>query len=202
MKTRNLEGQYAGFLTRAFGFVLDYLIIAATISIISLGTALVFRFFGIDLTSCRGVASPVSLNELICSGGRWFLAATAALLFPLYFVLFWLLAGQTIGQRVMGVQVVRLDGHHMGFRRSLVRWIFMQLCFLTLGIGFLWVLIDDRRMGWHDKAARTCVLYSWKAVERKRFLERVARRTERKGAAAGAAEEAQVAGARPGVTGG
>lgn len=31
-------------------------------------------------------------------------------------------------------------------------------------LGFLVILADDRRQAWHDKIARTCVVYSWGAV--------------------------------------
>jgi uncharacterized RDD family membrane protein YckC len=26
-------------------------------------------------------------------------------------------------------------------------------------LGYLWILVDDRRQGWHDKLARTLVVY-------------------------------------------
>jgi uncharacterized RDD family membrane protein YckC len=32
-----------------------------------------------------------------------------------------------------------------------------------LFLGFLWVLLDSRRQGWHDKIAGTFVIYSWEA---------------------------------------
>ena len=43
----------------------------------------------------------------------------------------------------------------------------------SLGMGFLWMLIDDRRQGWHDKIAGTCVVYSWEARQNEEFLDRV-----------------------------
>ena len=49
-------------------------------------------------------------------------------------------------------------------------------CFLSLGIGFFWVLIDEQRRGWHDKIAGTCVVYSWEAKQNNQFLERISRR--------------------------
>jgi uncharacterized RDD family membrane protein YckC len=71
---------------------------------------------------------------------------------------------------------VRLNGRRVGFISSLGRWIGYQVCIFTLGIGFLWVLVDNRRMGWHDKLARTCVIYAWKAEQNERFIDRVNRR--------------------------
>jgi hypothetical protein len=74
-----------------------------------------------------------------------------------------------------------------------LRWLGYQLCLATLGIGFLWVLVDDRRMGWHDKLARTCVIYSWKAVQNQRLLRAMDSRLRGIGAEAEPAEAAQAA---------
>ena len=41
----------------------------------------------------------------------------------------------------------------------------MSLVSLILFIGLLWVLVSDERQGWHDKIARTCVIYDWPARE-------------------------------------
>jgi uncharacterized RDD family membrane protein YckC len=176
MNTRNLEGQYAGFLTRAGGVIVDFVILAVSVVVLYFATTLLFKAVGVDLGSCPTQVYRSSLATALCAGGRWFLVASVMLLNPIYYILFWTLVGQSIGQRVMGVRVVRLDGHNIGFVTSVVRWVGCQICMATFGIGYLWVLVDDRRMGWHDKMARTCVLYSWKAVEKERFIDRMARR--------------------------
>lgn len=196
MSDRKLEGQYAGFLTRAIGLFLDYAIIAVIVVAIGLLTTVVLNAFHIDLTACPEDVVFVSLGTWVCRTVRWLLVWFAVILGPLYYVLFWTLTGQTIGQRVMGLRVVRLDGRRVGFISSTLRWIGYQLCALTLGLGFLWVLVDDRRMGWHDKLARTCVIYSWKARQNEGFIDRVNRRLRRNRRAA----PAKVAEAGPGVS--
>ncbi len=176
MSAKDLEGQYAGFLTRAVGLVLDYVIVSLAVIILGLGTTVLFRAFDIDLRACPALTPSPPVASILCAGGRGFLTVSLVAIYPLYYVLFWMLVGQTIGQRIMGVKVVRLDGHNLGLKRSLVRWIGAQICILTFGIGFLWVLVDDRRMGWHDMMARTCVVYSWKAMQKERFIARMNRR--------------------------
>lgn len=176
MAERNLEGQYAGFLSRAVGLVLDYAIIVAVVAAVGLLVSLLFSSLRIDLATCSTSTSMGSFGVQMCLAGRWFLGFFALILGPIYYVLFWMLTGQTMGQRVMGLRVVRLNGRRMGFWLSLVRWYGYQICILTLGIGFLWVLIDNRRMGWHDKLARTCVIYAWPAEQNEQFIDRVNRR--------------------------
>jgi len=176
MAGRNLEGQYAGFLSRAVGLILDYAIVSAVVALTGLLTMLLFRSFNVDLNTCSGGTAFTSISDLACSAGRGFLVLLTLVFGPLYYLVFWMLTGQTIGQRVMGLRVVRLNGRRVGFWLSLVRWLGYQICILTLGIGFAWVLIDNRRMGWHDKLARTCVVYAWKAEQNERFIDKVNRR--------------------------
>jgi uncharacterized RDD family membrane protein YckC len=160
MTTGNLEGQYAGFLTRAVGLVLDYMIVALIGILLDLFAVAVFRAFAVDLNTCSPSTSSLTVQGLLCLFGHLLLILIPIATRPVYFLLFWTLAEQTLGQRVVGVRVVHLDGRRIGVLASLVRWIGYQVCLLTLGLGFLWVLVDDRRMGLHDKLARTCVIYS------------------------------------------
>jgi len=176
MAGRKLVGQYAGFVSRAVGLVLDYVVITAVVVGVALFANLLFSAFRIDLATCSNSRSVISFGASACQAGRWFLVFLAAIFGPFYFVVLWMLTGQTIGQRVMGVRVVRLSGRRVGFWRSLARWIGYQVCIFTLGLGFLWVLVDNRRMGWHDKIARTCVLYVWPAQQNEDFIARVNRR--------------------------
>jgi uncharacterized RDD family membrane protein YckC len=190
MTERKLAGQYAGFLSRAVGLILDYAIISAIILGTGVLVTLLFGGLRIDLAACPAGTSIDSPATLACVGGRWFLIVFAIILSPLYYAFFWSLTGQTIGQRVMGLRVVRLNGRRMGFFRSLLRWIGYQVCIFTLGIGFLWVLVDNRRMGWHDKLARTCVIYAWPAEQNERFIAKVNRRFGRRKASPAQVEPA------------
>jgi hypothetical protein len=44
------------------------------------------------------------------------------------------------------------------------------LSLAPFGLGFLWVLGEDRRRAWHDKIAHTYVLYVWDARYEENFL--------------------------------
>ena len=67
----------------------------------------------------------------------------------------------TAPQRV--VRIVRTDGERMRFgncvRRLIGYWVSA-----ILFLGFLWVLVDNRRQGFHDKIAGTFVVYAWPEV--------------------------------------
>ena len=76
-----------------------------------------------------------------------------------YFSIFVNLTGRTPGKWLMGLQVVSSDGAAMGPGRSVLRFLGYIVSLLPLGAGFLWVLGDDERRGWHDHIARTQVIY-------------------------------------------
>jgi uncharacterized RDD family membrane protein YckC len=180
MKSRSLEGHYAGFLSRAVGLILDGWVVTA---LVSAATYVVIRaagLFGATPTSCRAVASLPADGGVACLAASLSVVAIVLTFGPIYYTLCWALIGQTIGQRFMGLRVLRLDGRELGLRRSFLRYIGYALCFVTLGVGFLWVLIDNRRMGWHDKLARTCVVYDWKAEQNEGFIAKVTKRFGRK----------------------
>jgi hypothetical protein len=103
---------------------------------------------------------------------------------PGYFILFWTLGGQTLVQYAMGLRVVRVDGKRMTVLRSLARWLGYFVSFIALGLGFLWVLWDDRRQGFHDKLVKTVVVYAWEARQNEFLLDRIRSKLRRKKAPA------------------
>jgi uncharacterized RDD family membrane protein YckC len=91
----------------------------------------------------------------------------------IYFLFFWSLVGWTPGKLVMGLRVVSKDGGRVSFWRAIRRMIGYLLSTLALYLGYLWILVDDRRQGWHDKLAGTYVIYDWDARPGERFVKRV-----------------------------
>jgi uncharacterized RDD family membrane protein YckC len=68
--------------------------------------------------------------------------------------------GLTPGMYLLGIRVVKVDaGVPAGFWRMVLRqtigqWVAAIICYL----GFIWVLFDANRQGWHDKIAKTLVI--------------------------------------------
>ncbi len=151
-----LYGQYAGFVTRLVAYIIDQLII---VSIISLVTAVA----GFVMQSLR-------INELI---GAQRIAQVIMIILALVLIIsflilynigFWMLAGQTPGKRLMGLRIVRTDGERITIGPAIRRWVGYWISAI-LFLGYLWVLVDDRRQALHDKLAGTLVVYSWPEQE-------------------------------------
>lgn len=169
-------GEYAGFVTRLIGLVVDLLIVAGILALLTLITDLLLGLFPVKEVLGLG---ELSSNLLMIGAGALSLGIGL-----FYWLGFWVLDGRTLGQGLVGVRVVRTNGDRIGFWRALLRWLGYFVSSI-LFLGFLWVLVDDKRQGFHDKMAGTYVIYSWPEGElrgtsvRDRVRESKARREER-----------------------
>jgi uncharacterized RDD family membrane protein YckC len=71
----------------------------------------------------------------------------------------------------MGLQVMPLKGGRITFIRALLRYLGYIVSIIPLFLGFFWILFSRKRQGWHDKIARTCVIYTWDAKPDEIFLQ-------------------------------
>ena len=90
-----------------------------------------------------------------------------------YYWYCWGMAGKTPGAALLGIRVVRQDGHDLGFRRALIRTFVYPFSFAFFGIGLWGALLGRQRRTWQDLAAGSTVVYDWDArAARLRFLAR------------------------------
>ena len=75
-----------------------------------------------------------------------------------YFIGLWVWKGQTLGQMATRIKVVRADGQPMDLGVATLRFVGLLVCGLTLGIGFLFIVFDERKRGLHDRIAGTYVI--------------------------------------------
>ena len=74
---------------------------------------------------------------------------------------------------LLGIRVVETDGDAHRARQAVIRTVTLPLSFLVFGLGFLGILINRDRHAWHDRLAKTAVVYSWDArAARLRWLAR------------------------------
>jgi uncharacterized RDD family membrane protein YckC len=158
------------------GLIIDFWLVTSLVTAQAYLIGEIARLAGASPAACQDMSAMSRLGQASCVGGYLTLIVAVIGTGPLYYTLGCALVGQTVGQRILGLRVIKLDGGDMGVRRGFLRYLGYLLCVATLGIGFLLVLFDDRRMGWHDKLARTCVIYDWKAHQNEGFIARVRKR--------------------------
>lgn len=142
--------QPAGFVTRLVAFLIDQVIIGILLSFFSAIVGVLFQSF--RLGQLLGTGDLTLQLALIPLG------AASLILGLFYYVGFWLLAGQTPGKAFLGLVVIRADGRPLRPWAAIVRWLGYWLSGI-LFLGYLWVLVDNRRQAWHDKLAGTLVVH-------------------------------------------
>lgn len=74
-------------------------------------------------------------------------------------ILFWMARQATPGKMVFGARVVdATSGLPIRFGQACIRYIGYYVSAIVLCLGFIWVAIDPRKQGWHDKMANTIVV--------------------------------------------
>jgi uncharacterized RDD family membrane protein YckC len=156
----NLQGHYAGFASRFLAFAVDVVVITA-------GFILILAAVNFVASIVTGKSTNFSRSD------TWVVAAYVVWAF-IYFAYWWGLNGKTPGGGLFGVQVLTEDGRDVSGRRAIGRTLAFPLSFLILCLGFLGILLGDRRRALHDVIAGTVVVYSWDARgARLRFLSRL-----------------------------
>ena len=117
--------------------------------------------FAIDPTTGRPVASAAEFNAAFASffGLAILLDLAIVVLFAAYSIVLWSFAGGTIGQRALGMQVRReADGRRISLARAALRYLGYLIAWIPLALGIVWIGLDARKQGWHDKIAGTFVI--------------------------------------------
>ena len=145
----------AGFGMRLGAFVLDWVVLTALITIVTLpwaepltqlqqaamteakspnpNLALLTRFWLISLA----INLPISLAYNTWFNGR---------------------RGATPGKHLLGMRVVREDGSPLGYGRAALRFLAELVSLLTFGAGYLMILVHPEKRALHDLIAGTRVI--------------------------------------------
>lgn len=142
---------YIGFWARFVAFLVDSIVASIII------TPLVVSLIGeIDLAN-YDLSDPVQVNALLM---KLTTQLSLDLLFMgTIFVLFWIFKNATPGK--MMFKAVIVDAETLAapsVLQNIVRYLAYFLSLAPFGMGFIWIGIDERKQGWHDKIARTVVI--------------------------------------------
>jgi uncharacterized RDD family membrane protein YckC len=144
----------AGFFSRSVAFVLDLVIL----NIVLLGGSALIQAF-LSFFRLTGLVDSIKTALEYSTYNIVIESVLITLIVIGYFTLFWTLVGFTPGKAILGLKVVRKNGAKASFGRSILRFFAYWISAIPLFLGFLWVLWDPKRQGWHDKIAGTQVLY-------------------------------------------
>jgi uncharacterized RDD family membrane protein YckC len=145
--------RYAGFVVRTLAYLIDSVLLGAVVALASIPLGGFTHDTGTTFTSNGTVTTVLTINPSV--------QLVALLAGAIYFVLAWGIFACTLGMRAVRLQVLRAtDGRRIGIPRALLRYIGLLVSFTCAFLGVIWVALDPRRQGWHDKIAGTFVVQS------------------------------------------
>lgn len=160
----NAPVRYAGFWLRFAAFLIDSVLMMALV--VPLLLAVYGRgYFQPFLAFHQGqqdlLAKLLQLAEAVdqpmYSGPANYLISY--LLPAIAIVLFWMARQATPGKMLLGMKIA--DANTLGpptRKQDVGRYLSYYVSLLCLFLGFLWVAVDARKQGWHDKLAGTVVI--------------------------------------------
>lgn len=144
----NQHIHYAGFWRRAVALLLDvflFFILTAPVLYLIYGR----EYFAMDATNDAPVLFQGVMDFLITK-----------VLAVVLIVIFWRLVYATPGKQLMHLKVVDAESfERISWMQALVRVLCYLVSMLPFYLGFFWVLWDKRKQGFHDKLAKTVVIY-------------------------------------------
>jgi uncharacterized RDD family membrane protein YckC len=151
LTSREKSMKFAGSITRLVAYLIDGLSLGILAGLVS--------FFLGGLVGLTAGTGSGFLNFI--SGTLGLLLLVVVTLFQfIYFGWFWSRDGQSIGMKLLNIKVVRRQSEgplsfvRAGLRGSVGYWISS----LIFGLGFIWILFDGHKEGWHDKIFDTWVI--------------------------------------------
>ena len=73
----------------------------------------------------------------------------------LFFGWFWTHGGQTLGLKTWRIRLISESGDAVNWKQALIRYIASLICWLSLGVGFLWCYTNRERLAWNDIWSKT-----------------------------------------------
>jgi len=145
MKTNDTQCHYAGFWIRFAAIWIDFLIVFLLLRIIMVFLEQFGAFDYFELIAILTIIAYIS----IFVGGK----------------------GRTIGKKLCGLTVLRINNNNVGYLRGLLREVVGKIISSIFFLGFLWILFSRSKRGWHDLVARTKVVKDTSVVKRARIIQ-------------------------------
>lgn len=88
-----------------------------------------------------------------------FLLFFVLLFLPIGYWIYFFGRGQTLGMKLVGIKLCKTDGTYpIGYLGGFVRYIGMCISGAIFYLGFLWILVNKNKQGWHDIISDTYVV--------------------------------------------
>jgi uncharacterized RDD family membrane protein YckC len=143
-RVQNIESvQYVGFGSRFLASIID------SVLVVMLTLPILYSIYGAEYFETDD--SFKGSSDFIIS----------YILPVLVVILFWIYKSATPGKMLVSAKIVDAKtGNQPTPLQCITRYLGYYVSMFALGLGFLWILWDDKKQGWHDKMAGTVVIHS------------------------------------------
>ena len=139
--------EYVGFWARVGAALIDSLVALVLLAILA-------KIFGLDTVEFNGDADALLANPQFARGQLF-----QHFLMALLIIACWIKFAATPGKRVIGAVVVDAKTlQPVSPVKAVVRYLGYYVSTIPFCLGLIWVGIDKRKQGWHDKIAGTLVI--------------------------------------------
>ena len=109
------------------------------------------------LMLASAVALPFGNMQKVALQDFWFTLWLLLVCFA-YLGSCWRYGGMTVGMRAWRIKLVSDNDQIMSWPRCVLRFLVGAFSVSAFGLGILWALVDKKKRGWHDLAARTLLI--------------------------------------------
>ena len=136
----NTINEYGSFGRRFVAFLIDRVILWFLLCVVF------FSSVDIDMWNIENLFSKETLGIEI--------------IMLIYFVYFEALSPYkaTLGKKIMGLKVVSENYQNEAVGQAVIRFFTKYLSMFIFGLGFISIIFNDKKQGWHDKVAGTLVI--------------------------------------------
>ena len=169
MQTRSDSNIYAGFFVRFAAYLADS-IIASILSLTLVSPLYAAKAAGMDFLG-KNILFNFTIINII-----------SYLLFVAYFVLLTYFGHSTPGKKIFRLEVITEDGS-WNFINILYRETIGRFLSGLMNIGYLAIIVTEKKQGFHDKLCDTCVIYKGAVLSEDEILKKEAAELRKKAAA-------------------
>jgi uncharacterized RDD family membrane protein YckC len=145
--------RYAGFWIRVAANVLDVLILGA------INQALLLATGGWRVFDGGGEGAAIGAVWISIGSSQ---AVVAGIVPPIVIIGSWIALGASPGKLMLGLRIVdEPTGGRPSAWQCIGRYFMALVALACAGIGYVYIAIDPRKQGWHDKFVRTLVIRQW-----------------------------------------
>jgi uncharacterized RDD family membrane protein YckC len=148
--------KYAGFWRRFIAYIIDGFIISIVFIILAFIGGI--AFFAGTMSSGNNVwIAEMNNPERMVYLTLWFWLFST-LINIAYFTYFHGSTGRTPGKMLLSLQVVSVEGNQISFGTAFLRSAGYLVSSIVFCMGYIWIMFDNKKQGWHDKIAGTVVI--------------------------------------------